>query len=384
MKHWIHLILAENIVLPKYQRHFVWKESKVVNLITTFKDKRFVPPITIGAFKSDDGNMNYILDGQQRLTSIFLAYVGLFPDETIFRTTLDRFASEQDEEDDLEDAGLDNILKWNFKYLTEKGSSKEEIVSKVLDDNYKRVSYDVDDEFFSKNFLGFSYLVPHVTDPNQQQKYYSSVFRNINIQGISLLPQESRASLYFLDRELESFFKPSFSDSYVVQILSNRTKLDFVRYLSLLAHFHKNERSNQVARGYKPKMEKYYEEYIFAVINNEDSPMFGRFSDIIPDRNFVERFERLTRLLSSLGIPNTHNSIIDLDIYFFGLIYYSVFKDDELNSSDNEELIGALVAKIEEFKRNDSHRKSPNNLGHLRNRISQSVQIYSQYVSQQS
>ena len=33
LKHWIELILKQDIVLPPYQRVFVWKEKKVRQLI---------------------------------------------------------------------------------------------------------------------------------------------------------------------------------------------------------------------------------------------------------------------------------------------------------------------------------------------------------------
>ncbi len=39
LKHWIDLILKENIILPDYQRYFVWNEQKVETLIT--KKKQF-------------------------------------------------------------------------------------------------------------------------------------------------------------------------------------------------------------------------------------------------------------------------------------------------------------------------------------------------------
>lgn len=61
LKHWIDLILKENIILPEYQRFFVWSEKKVETLISTFKNKQFVPPVTIGAFKLNSTNQNLIL-----------------------------------------------------------------------------------------------------------------------------------------------------------------------------------------------------------------------------------------------------------------------------------------------------------------------------------
>ena len=74
LKHWIDLILKKNLILPAYQRLFVWNEKKVKTLIDTFQKKQFVPPVTIGAFKIDNTNQNLILDGQQRLSSM---YIGL-------------------------------------------------------------------------------------------------------------------------------------------------------------------------------------------------------------------------------------------------------------------------------------------------------------------
>ena len=35
LKHWIDLILKENIVLPWYQRSFVWDKGQIENLIKT-------------------------------------------------------------------------------------------------------------------------------------------------------------------------------------------------------------------------------------------------------------------------------------------------------------------------------------------------------------
>ncbi len=78
LNHWLDLILKQNIILPDYQRLFVWKEKKVRTLIKAFKQKQFVPPITIGSFNINGTSQNLILDGQQRLTTILLAYLGLF------------------------------------------------------------------------------------------------------------------------------------------------------------------------------------------------------------------------------------------------------------------------------------------------------------------
>ena len=51
LKHWIDLILKKNIILPDYQRYFVWKEKDVKTLIETLKKKEFVPPVTMEPIK---------------------------------------------------------------------------------------------------------------------------------------------------------------------------------------------------------------------------------------------------------------------------------------------------------------------------------------------
>lgn len=385
LKHWIDLILKQNIILPDYQRYFVWSEKKVNTLIETLKNKQFVPPVTIGAFKIASTNQNLIIDGQQRLTSILLAYLGLYPDVQTYKSTIELFANENDEEQEEEDTlQIDNILEWNFRKLTEKGNSKTVIQSAIIEGNYKTIDLQIDDDFLKSTFLGFSYLVPNVSDENEQQKYYSSVFRNINIQGEPLLPQESRASLYFLDQDLVNFFTPDFINRLVIKILSSKAKADFVRYLSLLSQFHKNGNANRVARSYKPKMEKYYEEYIFASINNIDSEMFGKLTNIIPNKEYTLELETLKSSIEQLEFHREFPSIIDLDMYLFGLIYNVIFNKRKVDSDKKGELKQKLKDKITEYKESYSHKRSPNNLGHLRTRITDSIFIYNQYLYHES
>lgn len=376
LEHWIDLILKQNIILPDYQRYFVWNEKKVETLIDTLKKKQFVPPVTIGAFKIGSTNQNLLLDGQQRLTSILLAYLGLYPDKGIYKSTQERFASEIDEEDE-QDEPLDNILEWKLNSLTKKGKNKMQILSSIKHGNYKSIDLNIDDEFLKTTFLGFSYLVPDISNDDQvQQKYYSSVFRNINVQGQVLLPQESRASLYFLDKNLGDFFDPKFIRFIISRSGSAESKADFVRYLSLLSHYIKDGSTNKVARGYKPKMESYYEEYIYSVVGENDSRLFVDFLTIFPDRKYQERFKRLEDIITSLAIPNQYTSIIDLDMYLFGLIYIVVFKNEELDISKKDTLKLKLDDKIRIFKEDTSHTRAPNALKYLKCRIDYSIDIY--------
>lgn len=384
LRHWIELVLKGNLTLPNYQRYFVWDEKKVATLIKTIKNKQFVPPITIGAFKLDGGNKNLILDGQQRITSILLAHLGLFPDPATYREAIESFANDNDDADPDDDIQLDNVLKWNISRLTSKGNSKESILSSIAPQNYKSINLDIDDSFLDSNFLGFSYLVPHTDNEKEQQKYYSSVFRNINIQGEPLLPQESRASLYFLDHDLEGLFNPAFSERIVIKLLSSESKADFVRYLALLSQYYMNKDEKQVARGYKPKMEKLYEEYIYSAISEDTSGNFGNFRQIFPEKKYQDEMAELERTLDNLEIFGSYGSIIEIDTFLFGLIYQVLFNKKKIDLSKKEELKTKLINKINSFKGDSGHQKSPNNLTHLRARLVNSISIYGGYTVRES
>ena len=358
-------MLTSNIVLPDYQRLFVWKEEDVKNFINQVKDEQFVPTLTIGHYVDGEGNRtNLILDGQQRLSSILLAYLGLYPDKAVFKNTLnERMANENDDleealdehdfpmEPDEHDEEMDNILKWQYPLLLDHGRTKETILSNLQLGNYKVVDYGVNDEFFENHYIGFSYLVPK-EDPGMQQRYYSTLFRNINRQGVALDELESRTSLYYLVPNLKDFFKPEFMDEYEVKLSGDIKKLDFVRYLSLLSEYNKDEKKEKVARGVSSsKMERYYEDYINAVVLDSAATRFKQFSSIFQDKNYASRMELLKRNIEKVELPKKFNSIIDLDVYFFGIIYISLFKGLEITANANnvDTLKRRLKANIDTF-----------------------------------
>ena len=85
----MNLLRKGNIMLPKYQRHFVWEKERVDKLVESIKENLFIPPVTIGSFQEDGKLQNLILDGQQRLTSVLLAYLGLYPNKEHYRRETD-------------------------------------------------------------------------------------------------------------------------------------------------------------------------------------------------------------------------------------------------------------------------------------------------------
>lgn len=382
LKHWLELMLKKNIVLPEYQRYFVWDENRVKTLIETFKRNQFVPPITIGAYTIGGVVQNLIIDGQQRLTSLLLACLKIFPDKAKYAKLIDSFANENDDIVENEDVGYDNVLEWRFSTLTEKGSTIEDIRQNIKEGNYKQLEMELTEEFLKTHYLGFCYLVPDTTTNNSQKKFYSSVFRNINIQGEPLQPVESRQSLYFLNETLKGFFEPDFGKEVLLDAkqYGGVGRMDFVRYMSLLTQYHITQRYSSVAYGYRFKMEKYYEEYIYSVVGETPSEKFGNFEDIFPHKNYNAEINRLNTYIELLGLKRIYSSIINMDMFFMGLIYYVVIQKKELNITDVEDYKRRIQLKIDGYKNDKYHSKNPAALKYLKMRMEGSINFYRRYL----
>lgn len=383
LKHWIDLILKGNIQLPPYQRYFVWDSKKSVALVESFSKKHFVPPVIIGAFTKDGKTSNLILDGQQRLTTVLLSYLGIFPNIDHFKTQIEKTPDENDSLPD-EDSE-DTTLGWTFRELTGdethegKGKNKkiilETLKNEIENKYYQKKDFGKDNSFFYDTYLGFSYLIPCEKDEKSQQKYFSSVFRNINLQGVRLSIQESREALYYLDNSKIDFFKPRFAEKIKV----NNEKIDFVRYLSLASEYFKLKSEYSVAKGYRYKMEDYYTKFIDEVINDNVDGFFSQFSSVFKKNSYQTDLQKLEKIIQDLNIPKQMNSIIEADVIYLGLIYQLLFEKREIDNERKKELNEELQRVITEFQKNDYHKKTPAALKYLRERIAKSIEVYKKY-----
>ena len=384
LRHWINMILRKELLLPDYQRFFVWKEKKMDLLIETLQEKRFVPPVSIGVYMENDEKQNLIIDGQQRLTSILLAYLGLFPEQSEDFVSYERaLADERDDGIDDEDYEDDELLDWTFKKLTVHGRTKEAILSGLKLQNYKRKDYNLSDEFWDTTFLGFSYMVPDLSQEKAQLKYYSKVFRDINIQGQRLQPLESRQALYFLDKDLLNLFSPSFAHDIIIG-LKPAKKMDFVRYLSLLSSYKKLNNYYWVARGngYVKEMERFYENFIFSVVGESSMEIFSSLEEMFGQDDWHRRIQLLELRINDLGLKRTFVSIVQMDTYFFGLIYHIVFLGRDIDISGRQDLSQILDNLYESYKENYLHSRSPNALKYMQKRMEESINTYALYLLQ--
>ena len=411
LDYWIELILSKNIILPDYQRNFSWDESKREKLITSLKNKEFVPPVIIGSFTKNGLKENLLIDGQQRLTSILLSVLGFFPDrETYKKHSKDKVRKYIDENDDFagETDSSTDVINWTFNdLLIEDNLTISKIKSTLEKDEYfKALNNDneIDNSFLKNTFLGFSYLVPSNSQRGDQQRYYSSVFRNINRQGMSLTGQESREALYYLDESKTSFFKPKF-----INLIEGELSIDFIRYLSILSQYKKEGSVQNLCSGFggrKEKLEEYYENYINFIIGDKNIKYYISYEELFDtneqllscEQPHSGRYSKMSNFISDSPLSKkTFDSIIDCDLYYFGLIYLIIFENKNIELEKWSDITKKIEKSIEEFKApyldkqgvptyelskavsRSFHQKNPSALKYLRERVEKSIAIYREF-----
>lgn len=393
--HWIELILKHNIVLPDYQRGFVWPKENLESIVESFKLGSFVPPIVIGVYTEGGVSKNIILDGQQRLTSLLLSYIKLYPKFDEFKVTITNIYQDG-EENPMDDTHLpEEKIVWKFNQLLDKGNPPRLLLTRdqVREANQDELakyehlpaSYCLTDEELEKCYLGFSYIVPVGATEIDQQAFYSKLFRDINILGVSLENQESRRALYYLNPQLKDFFEPSFGGLIHVNQNGKKTRFDFVRTLAFCSQYKHDANSNTIAKGCRKQsyLELYYADYIDSVIRGTHSSVFSSFNTDIGVANIQPRLNTLKMHILGLSLNKIYNSIIDADISLFGLMYYILFEGKQFYSADYPAITSALTTTIDAYRNNKeyaSHRRSPNALGNLRQRVQKSIDIYKPYA----
>lgn len=412
LKHWVNLMIRKNIVLPEYQRSFVWEVQDVERLILSFKSGQFIQPITIARMNTVGNGKNSILDGQQRLTSILLLAINCFPKRDKFKE-LEVIATEDDSaKDELDGMSESKIMGWTFETLLDKDDSKntlEAIKYRVTkNDKYETIQFknpdcimtETDlDSFLENTFLSFSFIVPETTDAAAEQMFFSTLFRNMNYFGHKLSAFESRKSLYYLNEKYKYYFEGKLEDGSdalaglkIIENVAPRS-IDFVRYLSILSQYDGYKSSRNVMVGYSSyaSRENYYVDYVSYILGLEQENRKDKFDRFSFNKTFgttgvqpryVKLAESILKLKDKMNFdkkyPDAFRSWIDADYWLFGLIYWIVFKNMDIDLDG--QLPSNVIKVIEDRKKTDNYSRTPNLLMHLRARIDGSINLFKQHI----
>ncbi len=385
LAYWIELMVRKHIVLPQYQRFFVWKPNNVKALVTSIRESRFIPPITIGAFNDGNVKQDLILDGQQRLTSLLLAALGVFPKYSAWQSDATELGLAGDDEPDS-DLDIDSgVVEWTYcKMLDGEVRDIDELMRKCLSNKYDRLDSNVkltEDEL--KNcYMGFCYLVPSGNDAQMQQSYYAHVFRDLNINTMPLNILDSRRSLYFLKSGMDELFEPEFTKQiYLIDRLTKKKKqrIDFVRYLALIDEYiNVGGNSNKIAKGFNRNQEQYFTQYIGDVVGEENGARFRTLSAAFNGKSISQAVQTMKEQYVSSGLPAEYSSIVDMDMAFFGLVYSVLYLGKILDENRRGEFIDTYHKTVADIRSTD-HLKSPSKMANLRNRIDRSVRLYEEF-----
>lgn len=381
---WISFLLNGEIKLPPYQRHFVWSLQKSYNLVNAVLDGNFIPPIVIASTQHDLAEIPkgiFLIDGQQRLTSLLLFLLGVWPNEQSSESELN---TENDEDNDS------FVLNWTFGNLSDeykKHTSFPSFVAAIQNSSsyikfselratmvipkalindadalYDKIS-GADKKCFFIRTLGYSF-VKSFGDVESEKRLFANLFRDINSTGQKLLPAESRQAMYYLEPSLKPLFQPPFLSHYRI----GKSSIDFTRYLSYVDELHTQygrtrsiPSTSSIAVGYSNKPEDYIVNYLVNMINN-------RVTYGLSIMENMDLFETHFKKVFKLG-----NSISDIqyfEIHVYGLIFWVLFEGKRLDESKLQNLDQKLTRWME--KKNDTNKR----VGGIRNRLAFSVESY--------
>lgn len=360
LESWITMILNGEVSLPEFQRYFVWDLKDALDLVKGICDESFVPPVIIASpknkydwMKGREGSV-YLLDGQQRMSSILLFYLGYWITKTSTKESEDEDSAEEDEKEE-----------WTFRDLQEKYkdcTSPDDLRKKLGDDKRYVLIRDVSpsktikkeiieeavsisnkfsdksESITSKRMIGFSFI-KSMGKLEEEKRFFAHVFKDINTKGRKLNPEESRQALYWLNPDLKGFFRPDFIRDYTI----NKQPVDFGRFLSLVGEVYKEYKettqivTDYTAYGYSRRLEDYIVEYVTEIVEGEAST----------EKTYMGNIGNLEEACNLIfgdvkNAANTH----EFELKLFGLLFWVLFDSKKLTSDTVK--IGEIKRKLEE------------------------------------
>ncbi|MFZ0801123.1 MAG: DUF262 domain-containing protein [Terriglobales bacterium] len=149
----------KDIEIPKFQREFVWKQAQASKLIESFMVGLPVPAVFL--YTERKSQKHLVIDGQQRLKSVFYFFEGFFGEEELQQRKVFRLE------------GLSPKSKWYKKTFAE---------------------FDEPDQRKLNNSVLRAFIVQQL-DPQDDTSIYH-IFERLNTGGTLLTNQEVRNCVY--------------------------------------------------------------------------------------------------------------------------------------------------------------------------------------------
>ncbi len=175
--------------IPLFQRNYVWDMKKASKLIESIILGLPIPELFF--YSEGDENTTYkIIDGQQRLLSIYFYIKGRFPKNSAARV---KISKQLNTGVDFNVLLADNTLFQDFSLILSKET--DEIKSRYHKKKFVLLDKDTQIKFKLRRYLRT--VVIRQNKPENNNSSMFEIFNRLNTGGSPLTPQEVRASLYF-------------------------------------------------------------------------------------------------------------------------------------------------------------------------------------------
>ena len=176
----------ENLyIIPKYQRKYRWSRKQVIALVESLIRDLPIPPIYTCR---NQENQLEILDGQQRILSLFFYYIGYYLDKK--KNNSVDFSEIQVENCSFKEALTDQLaleeLHIQLKNENEEGFNAD----------YKELPVEMKRRI---DYTPITVIEIKIDDERQRTKILRKIFENLNAKGSLLTQQELRNGIYVCD-----------------------------------------------------------------------------------------------------------------------------------------------------------------------------------------
>lgn len=177
--------------IPLFQRNYVWDISKASRLIESLILGLPIPELFF--YSEGDENTTYkIIDGQQRLLSIYFFIKGRFPKTSISRIFMRKKVNTAT---DFDSFLADNSLFKDFELKL--NSDKDGVKSRYHGLKFATLDKNTQIKFRLRRFLRT--VVVRQNKPEKNNASMFEIFNRLNTGGVALTDQEVRASVYNCD-----------------------------------------------------------------------------------------------------------------------------------------------------------------------------------------
>ena len=295
-------------LIPENQRKYVWDEKQVIALIISILKGIPIPQLYMYS-NLIDGKYT-IIDGQQRITSLYFFIKGIFPKPNDRRQYYDfkliTEALNKIEESLVEDK-KENIkaleTEFGLKFKTFK-LSDQDFTYEMIESNMKN-KLDFDNKALDFGLINVTSKSEDINGENSILPIYTDIFRLLNNAGTPLTNQEIRNGIYYLNplyKALHRFHKEN-SDWHTCKIIKNNNEknVEFLLRLLALDFFikydknNKNELKNFIFTTYNPQEFISSDCQHLLTLRNHNakySDLIDKYSVEISDRKDIENFSK--------------------------------------------------------------------------------------------